>query len=501
MSIGLDIGSSSVKAFSLDQRGRATLLGRRRIGTRRGPGARVEHDAEEILRATGASLRGARDGGRLGLATQRSTVLFWDRDSGRALTAAYSWQDLRGARLCARLQRSTGRLVAERTGLRLSPHYAASKIAWALRRVPGLRRQIVSGRALWGTLGTYLAWRLSEGAVYAIDHANAQRTALVSLDPSGWDFDLFRLFGLDDLLVAPVLPALVPTFLASPPRLASAGRSFALAQVTGDQQAALLGLGCRAPGDLAINYGSGAFVLINVGDRPLRVPGLLTTLLASWAGGAHGTRARYAVEGPVNAAATALEWVLRRLRLRLHTRDLDAYLGPDPGGARAVHFLPAVSGLGAPRWIPGARPLFSGDLRNAGPRDLLRAAVESIACRCAEILRAARAGGAPDSRHAPVPVAGGLVRCRALLQAQSDLLQRPLRVRESADATAVGAALLARDGPDGTFGPRGGRGGRDEGDLYVRPRISADEAEARFGAWERAVYGPGAGGLSPRPAR
>jgi len=490
MPIGLDVGSSSVKVFSVDQRGRAALLGRRRIGTRRGPGARVEHDAEEILRATAATLRGARDGCRLGLATQRSTVLFWDRDTGRALTAAYSWQDLRGARLCARLQRSAGRLVAERTGLRLSPHYAASKIAWALRRVPGLRRLIVSGRALWGTLGTYLAWRLSEGAVYAIDHANAQRTALVALDPPGWDFDLFRLFGLEDLLAAPVLPALVPTFLASQPRLASAGRRFVLALATGDQQAALLGLGCRGPGDLAINYGSGAFVLINVGDRPQHVPGLLTTLLASWAGGADGARARYAVEGPVNAAATALEWVLRRLRLRLHTRDLDAYLGPDRGGARAVHFLPALSGLGAPRWIPGARPRFAGDLTAAGARDLLRAAVESIALRCAEILRAARKGGVPESRHAPVPVAGGLVRCRALLQAQADLLQRPLRVRESADATAVGAALLARDGPGGTFGPRGGGAARDEGDLYVRPRISADEAEARYKAWERAVYGP-----------
>ena len=242
----------------------------------------------------------------------------------------------------------------------------------------------------------------------------------------------------------------------------------------------------------------------------MRVPGLLTTLLASWdeRGPSGRAQARYAVEGPVNAAATAIDWAIRRLRLRLRTRDLDRFLGEHDGRLRAVHFLPAVAGVGAPRWDSTARPRFAGDLRGASPRALLRAVVESIACRCAEIVRAATphvvavrrtAKGAP-----PILAAGGLTRCRTLLQAQADLLQRPVMVRESPDATCLGAALLTRSPrswwSDGAAGPAARRGTD-----VVEPRITRDEADARYLAWEKAVYGadpaPGAGVAAARASR
>jgi glycerol kinase len=276
--------------------------------------------------------------------------------------------------------------------------------------------------------------------------------------------------------------------------------------MTGDQQAAQIGLGCRAEGVTTINYGSGAFVLISTGERLARVPGLLTTLLASWEdAGSDGRPARrFAVEGPVNAAATAIDWAIRRLRLRLRTRDLDRFLGADDGRPRTVHFLPAVAGLGAPRWDSTARPRFAGDTRGATPRALLRAVVESIACRCAEIIRVADEHTAPPrtpggaarvSEPLPVLVAGGLTRCRTLLQAQADLLQRPIVVRETPDATCLGAALLTRSpalwwGDDPAVA--GGRGGRN----VTRPRITRDEAERRYGDWSRSVYGTEA---APRP--
>jgi glycerol kinase len=531
MPIALDLGSSSAKVLVVDRRGRLRGTARRAIATRRARGGRVEHDAEGILAAALQTLRAAgaapapgasdpRDRA-LAIATQRSTVLFWDRNTGRPLTPAYSWQDLRGAPLCARLRRHPGggrvfgsrldEVVAKRTGLRLSPHYAAAKIAWALRHVRGLRRRVAAGRALWGTLGTFVVWRMSHGAVYAIDHANAQRTSLQDLASLSWDPDLFALFGLEALLEAPVLPALVPTFLAPDVWLAAdgvrrpgdasdrAGPELRLAAVTGDQQAALLGLGCSRPGDVAINYGSGAFVLRNTGARPLRVPGLLTSLLASWRTPS-GVQARYAVEGPVNAAATAIDWVARRLRLRLRTGDLDRFLGADDGRPRRVHFLPAVAGLGAPRWDPAAQPRFAGDLTGSSPRDLVRAVVESIAYRCAEILRLTDRAGPPAGRAgaatAPILAAGGLTRCRALLQAQADLAQRPVLVRDSPDATAWGAALMALRGPEGLFGVKPGRetGSRGrtrvrDGERIIAPRISREEAEARYRAWARAVYG------------
>ena len=505
MPAGVDLGSSSVKAVLVSDRGRPGRAARRRIATRRGRAGRVEHDAEEILGASLLALRAAMprrlEPLDLGIATQRSTILFWDSRTGRPLTPAYSWQDLRGEALCESMRRA-GRLddaVVARTGLRLTPYYSASKLAWALSHVRGLRRLVAAGRALWGTLGTFLLWRLGEGASYAIDHANAQRTLLFDLETLSWDPDLFEAFGLAALLDAPALPALVPTTLATPLHLAVAGRALRLGAMTGDQQAAQIGLGCRAEGVTTINYGSGAFVLISTGRRLARVPGLLTTLLTSWGdSGTEGrTARRFAVEGPVNAAATAIDWAIKRLRLRLRTRDLDRFLGADDGRPRTVHFLPAVAGLGAPRWDTTARPRFVGDTRGASPRSLLRAVVESVACRCAEIIRVAEQHAAPGrvtggaasaSGPLPVLVAGGLTRCRTLLQAQADLLQRPIVVRESPDATCLGAALLARSPAlwwgDGIAVDAGG-GGRN----VTWPRLSRDEGERRYRDWATAVYG------------
>jgi len=510
MPAGLDLGSSSIKAVLVPRHGDGGRTARRRIATRRLPGGRVEHDAEAMFDAAVSALRAILPKGRrggpesLGIATQRSTVLFWDRNTGRPLTPAYSWQDLRGAPLCKRLRGRPGRggrstpaafedLVRERTGLRLSPHYAAAKLAWALGHVRGLRRRVAAGTALWGTLGTFIAWRMSGGALYAIDHANAQRTLLFELGARAWEPGLFEAFGLSPLLDAPALPAIVPTSLAEGACLVAAGRALRLEAMTGDQQGALIGLGCRNEGAVAINYGSGAFVLIGTGRRLLRVPGLLTTMVASWrapAGAGGRDEARFAVEGPVNAAGTAIDWAAARLGLRLRMTDLDRRLGEDPGRKRAVHFLPAVSGLGAPRWDPTARPRFAGDVRRASTVDLLRAVVESIAFRCAEIVRAA------PRRHGegPVLAAGGLARCRTLLQAQADLLQRPVVVRESPDATCLGAALLTRS-PSAWWHGAASRNGsltRRPGDVVVRPRLSRSEAEDRYAAWEKAVYGPGA---------
>jgi glycerol kinase len=522
MLVGLDIGSSSAKAIVIDAGGRTRHLARRRFGTRRGPGGRVEHDAEEIVTAALTVLRGAaralpETGGRLGLATQRSTALVWDRDTGRPLTPAWSWQDVRAADFCRRLAVRDAVIeadIARRTGLRLSPHYAAPKLARALRDRPELGRALASGRALWGPLATFLVWRLTRGAVYALDHANAQRTLLLDLGDLAWDGDLAARFGLGPLLDAPSLPALVPTRWESGAEIVVEGRRLVLAASTGDQQAALEGLRCRRRGDVAINYGSGAFVLIRVGGAAVRAPGLLTSLADSrhappGTTATGGCAASYVVEGTVNAAATALDWVQRRLAIKVRTADLDRFLGDDPGAApRAVHFLPAVAGVGAPRWDAAARPRFVGRTAAAGPRDLLAAAVESIAQRCAEIVRAA-ARSTPPAREAEpaargargfrtaVRVSGGLTRCRRLLQVQADLLQQPVLVGSSPDATALGAALLAAAVPGApggapdvppAAGARHGAGG------VLTPRLAPRESERLWRAWERAVYGraPGA---------
>jgi glycerol kinase len=504
MLVGLDIGSSSAKVIVLDARGRALRLERRRFSTRRAADGRVEHDAEEIHAAALSALRAAtrvtgRTGARLGLATQRSTLLIWDRVTGRPLTPAWSWQDLRAAAACRRLaarDRTLERDLVQRTGLRLSAHYSAPKLAHALRKSTRLRRAIVSGQALWGTLSTFLIWRLTEGAVWAIDHANAQRTLLMRLADQAWDADLVSRLGLAPLLDAPALPALLPTRLAAGAEIRLPGRRLILGASTGDQQAALEGLRCRRAGDVAINYGSGAFVLIRVGGAAARAHGLLTSLADSRHAPSGGHAVSYAVEGTVNAAATALDWVQRRVGTRIRTIDLDRALGATPwSGRRDLHFLPAVSGLGAPRWDPAARPRFAGPEAGATPLELLAAAVESIAQRCAEIVRAGAAhvsagrdAASAERSGAPQPtrvrVSGGLTRCRRLLQAQADLLQQPVAVSSSADATAIGAALLASADPATPYGAA-----REEERAVVLPRLNAREAARRWRAWERAVYG------------
>ena len=537
MRVGLDIGSSSAKAILVDGSGRVRTSARRRFPTRRDR-ERVEHDAERIVAATFGVLEDlarslpARGALPLGFASQRSTFLFWDRASGRPLTPAISWQDLRAAAVNRAARGRAARLgldVGLVTGLRPSAHYAAPKIAWALERVRGLRRRVASGKALWGTLTTYVVWRLTRGGVYAIDHANAQRTSLMDLAGLAWEPRLFELYGLEPLLDAPALPALTPTCLSAPIEFTAGRRRLALLAVTGDQQAALVGLRCRRVGDMAINYGSGAFVLRCIGGTPVRRRGLLTTLVSSrWTlpgidappgdgargagprgagarsrggGRRDGMAAAYALEGPVNAAATALDWVAARLHRRVHTADLDRLLGPwEPEAPRALHFLPAVAGVAAPHWDEKARPRFAGAAKGAGLAAMMRAAVEAIAQRGADI---ALAAGEPSGRLgrtaavrgrggvlAPVRVSGGLTRCRYLLHAQADLLGRAVAVTETRDATGVGAALLAAPIPPGH--DRGGHGG----ETILEPVATSSRSESLRRAWSRAVYRDGAAASS-----
>ena len=525
MAIGLDVGSSSVKAIRIDARGSVRASARRAILTRRDADGRVEHDPADILDAVRRTIRtvarGAAPDEPIGIATQRSTVLFWDAGSGRPITPAYSWQDLRGRDWCDRLRRA-GRWrggaggdldlwVASRTGLRFNPHYSAAKIAWAFEQVRGLRKGVAAGRVRWGCLATWIVWHLSGGALYLLDHTNAQRTLLLRLDDLSWDPDLGEAFGLEALFDAPLLPALVPAIpgerlpIPIPDRSPAGGGGrghLRLGAILGDQQAALAGLGGLANHDVIINYGSGAFVIHSTGTAPCRVPGLLTSVLVSWRDRGGFLRARFGVEGTVNAAAVAIDWARAKLGLRVRTRDLDRFLGPPPRGARTVHFLPAVAGVAAPRWDDRARPRFAGDLRGATDRDRMRAVVESIACRCAEILRVADRSRSIRPASSPILAAGGLTRCRTLMQAQADLAGRPILVRDVADATALGAARLAAAAPQATPGAREARRGSSGAPggpaTLFRPRLDRTAADAWFRAWEGSVYRTATSTTRPR---
>lgn len=427
--LGIDQGSTATKACLLDYRGRVRRVITRPIATRTPFAGWVEHDPEALVRSVRAVLaeilrgRPAGETAGLGIACQRSTCLFWEADSGKPLTAALSWQDLRGETICRSLARHASD-VARRTGLRLSPHYAAGKIRWLFERHPGLRRLAASGRARFGTLDAYLLFRLTSGASWSTDSTHAARTLLMDLDTLEWDPDLLGLFGVPRRCLPPIRPSAFPAGVAR-----IGGARLRIAATLGDQQAALLGVGCGRRGEMVINYGTGAFAALNTGRRPVRRAGLLASV--AWSS---ETGARFLLEGPVNAAGSALDWI-------------DGLLRADAGGAalerdldRLPIFIPALGGLGAPHWRSDVRGALLDLRRDTRPEQIQAAALAGIACRIREIVERMRHSGRPIRR---IVTAGGLTRRRGLLPFQAGLLGAPLLHALSPDATARGAALLA----------------------------------------------------------
>jgi len=427
--VGIDQGSTATKACLLDARGRLLRVVSRRVTTRTPAAGWVEHDPGELYRSVrgvlGAILRiisPAAVAG-VGIACQRSTCLFWDAQSGRPLTSALSWQDRRGEGICRNLARHAP-FIARQTGLRLSPHYAASKIRWLLDRSTDLRRSTRNGRARFGTLDSYLLFRLTGGASWSTDPTHAARTLLMDLRRLDWDPELLDLFGVPYRSLPPLRPSAFPAG-----EIQVRGARIRIAATVGDQQAALLGVGCRRRGEMVINYGTGAFAALNTGRRPVRIPGLLTS--AAWSS---EKTVRFLLEGPVNAAGSALEWMERLV---------------GPGGSEAESLqdldalpivIPALAGIGAPHWRSDLHAAILDLRRDTRPAQMRAATLAGIACRVREIVE--RMGRHRKSAD-PIVVAGGLLHRRALLQLQASLMGATLLHSAVPDATARGAALLA----------------------------------------------------------
>jgi glycerol kinase len=413
----------------MDRRGRI----RRRVVVpvairRPGPG-RAEHDAEVLFRSVASALRLVLRGidpariAAVGLSCQRSTFLFWDSDSGRPLTPALSWQDRRGEDLCRSLSRHD-RMVRARTGLRLSPHYAASKIRWLLDGSAALRRRAERGEARGGTLDAYLLYRLTGGDSWSTDPTQAARTLLMDLNRMEWDPELLRLFRIPLRALPPIRPSAFPAGV-----IRHRGKGLRIAATLGDQQAALIGLGCRGEGEAAVNYGTGAFLVLNTGARPRRLPGLLTSV--AWSS---EREIRYLLEGTVNAAGSAVEWIERLTGMKTGSS------GALPPPERLPLVVPAFSGLGAPHWAAGARAAICGLDFSTGPEELAAGTLAGIACRVNEIAETMGRGGLRPRR---IVAGGGLAARKGLLPLQAALLGRGIERSLAAEGSCRGAAILA----------------------------------------------------------
>lgn len=482
--LALDQGTTSSRAIVFDLGGRPVAVAQREFPQHYPQPGWVEHEPEDIwttqrdcaAEALARAGLGAGDLAAVGIANQRETTLLWDRRSGRPVRRAIVWQDRRTADDCARLRaEGVEGLVTEKTGLRLDPYFSATKLAWLLDQTPGARAAAERGELAFGTVDTWLLWKLTGGRVHATDVSNASRTLLFDLRTSAWDQGLLGLFRIP----AAVLPEVRDTageFGSVAEGLPGAGAS--ICGLVGDQQAALFGQACLRPGLAKATYGTGAFLLLNTGADIVRSQNALLTTTAWRIGG----RTSYALEGAVFVAGAAVQWLRDELKLVASASELDELAAsvPDAGGAFLV---PAFTGLGAPHWDPYARGALVGLTRGVNRAHLCRAALEAIAFQTTELLGAMERDAGADLSE--LRVDGGVSRSATLLQIQADLLGRAVVRPRVSETTALGAAALAGVGA-GVLAPEEFAAGWAP-DLRVTPRTSVAEREARMREWARAV--------------
>ena len=444
----------------------------------------VEHDPEVIwatvLATAREALKKAEKKGwsvqAIGLTNQRETTIVWDRATGQAIHNAIVWQDRRTADVCAAL-RKAGRAetVVSRTGLVLDPYFSATKIAWILDHVDGARERAAQGELAFGTVDSWLIWRLTGGAVHATDATNASRTSLYNIAEGRWDEDLLDLFNVPAALLPDVRDCAGDFGTTQADLL---GRSLPITGVAGDQQAAAIGQACFRPGEMKSTYGTGAFLLLNTGKDMVRSR---TRLLATIAYRIAG-ETTYALEGSVLSAGSTVQWLRDGLGLLSQASDISALAqGADPESG--VYLVPAFTGLGAPWWDADARGAILGLTRGAGRAEIAQAAIDSTAHQTCDLLDAMAGDGVTTKT---LRVDGGMARNDTILQRLADLTDIEVVRPKNTETTAWGAAFLAGLGA-GLF--RKLEDGRViwKADREFKPGCDAGHRERMRAGWKDAV--------------
>ena len=443
----------------------------------------VEHDAAEILAVTLAVANEALDEvgvmpgylEGIGITNQRETTVVWDRETGKPLGPAIVWQDRRTAGRCSELREAGHeQMIRERTGLVLDSYFSATKIEWLLNNVEACGDAARSGRALAGTIDSWLIWNLT--GEHVTDPSNASRTLLFDVNTGQWDPELLDLFGVPAAMLPRVVPS-VGVIAPTRPDLLS-GRSAPISGVLGDQQSALFGQGCFSPGDAKATYGTGSFILMNSGrSAPTPAEGLLSTV--AWG---IGDRLDYALEASVFVAGAAVQWLRDGLGLIESAAETEA-LAASLSGNDGVHFVPALTGLGSPWWDADARGTITGLTRGTTKAHIVRATLEGIAFQVADAVDAMRS--ASGAELVELRADGGATANSWLMQFQADLLGVDVSVPEIAETTALGAALAAGVGSGVMTMADAQRAKRIR--ATFSPAISSDERAALTSNWRVAV--------------
>jgi glycerol kinase len=482
--LALDQGTTSSRAIVFDERGVPRATAQKEFRQYFPQPGWVEHDPDEIWRSQLACARAALKKARLGpgalaavgITNQRETVVAWERKTGKPVHNAIVWQDRRTASRCEVLRKEGwAPKVAAKTGLVIDPYFSATKLSWLLEAIPGLRARAERGEIAFGTIDTWLAWKLSGGALHVTDPSNASRTMLYDVHLGAWDDELMRLFRVPRGTLPEVRPSSHVHGTSLKPLL---GAEVPIAGISGDQQAALFGQACHEAGTAKNTYGTGCFLLLNTGDQAMASRNGLITTCAAQAGAR-----QFALEGSVFIGGAVVQWLRDGLRLIKRSVDVEKLAAsvPHSGG---VYFVPAFTGLGAPHWDPYARGTVVGLTRGSNAGHIARAALESIAFQSAELLRAMEQDSGQTLKE--LRVDGGAAADGLLMQFQADLLGIPVVRPSVLETTALGAAYLAGLAT-GVWTSREQIAKQWKVAKRFEPKMMREEAARRMEDWTRAL--------------
>lgn len=482
--LAFDQGTTSTRSIIFDHNGSIVSMGQKELTQIYPRPGWVEHDPEEIWRAQVETAKIALQKARLssggiaaiGITNQRETSVVWDRRTGNAVMNAIVWQDRRTADFCKMIRNSNAETIRLKTGLEVDAYFSASKINWILENIPNVKKRAENGELAFGTVDSWLLWKLTGGGVNATDVSNASRTMLFNINTLEWDAELLEIFGIPDTILPEVRSS---AFEFGEVLACDELRGVKIAGIAGDQQAALFGQHCFASGSAKNTYGTGCFMLQNTGTIPVPSRNRLLTTVA-WK---IGRQTDYALEGSVFIGGAVVQWLrdsLGAIETSADVETLAASISDNDG----VYFVPAFAGLGTPHWDQDARGLIIGLTRGTGRAHIARAALESIAYQTADLMTAMNSDAKTSVEE--LKVDGGATKNDLLMQFQADVLQKPVIRSKTMETTALGAAYLAGLAV-GFWRSKEDLSHHWTADRRFEPQISASQANDLLARWHEAV--------------
>ncbi|MDC2981258.1 glycerol kinase GlpK [SAR116 cluster bacterium] len=482
--IAIDQGTTSSRAILFNEDGTIMAQQSTELPQHFPADGWVEHNPEDIWQTTvdvtSAMVAEARSHGSMplavGITNQRETAIIWDRATGKPIHNAIVWQDRRTADICALMKNAGSEAkVTEKTGLLLDPYFTATKFSWILDKVGGARERAAAGELCFGTVDSFLIWRLTGGRMHVTDATNASRTSLYNIHENDWDDELLALFDVPRAGLPQVMDCAAEFGVCDESLF---GTDLPICGVAGDQQAAAIGQGCFTPGALKSTYGTGCFVIINTGDEAVVSKNKLLTTIGYRLGG----QTTYALEGSIFVSGAIVQWLRDGMKLIASASETEA-IAAAQGGNNGVYMVPALTGLGAPHWAPNARGAVYGLTRNTSPADFVRAALESVAYQTNDLFTAIAGDGIPVS---VVRVDGGMTANDWLMQFLADVIDLPVDRPVVRETTALGAAMLAlmQSDPSITLDDLAKRWQRD---VSFTPTMDDEDRNGLLAGWNQAI--------------